>query len=73
MISKSHTSAMNSAAAIFAALFAVSGLLWDPFRDDVTDDLIPPWCRAGSPQSWEGKPCAIPDGGAAAKAASGGR
>ena len=60
MGSTSHRSAI--AAYSLVALFAVSGLVWDPFADGVTDDLASPWCRVGSPQSWTGRPCVIPMG-----------
>jgi hypothetical protein len=60
MSSTSQKSAVASAAAcLLAAHFAVSGLVWDPLRDGLTDDLISPWCQIGSTQSWEGRPCVV--------------
>jgi hypothetical protein len=54
-------SSVNSAACLLAALFAVSLFTWnqDAIRDGLTDDLIPPWCRIGSLETWEGRPCVI--------------
>ena len=53
---------LNSGAAIFAALFAVTVLASDQdvIRDDLSDDFMSPWCRIGSSESWEGRPCAVP-------------
>ena len=53
---------INSAAGAFAAFFAVTVLAWDqdPFRDGLAEDLITPWCRIGSPETWEGRPCVVP-------------
>ena len=51
-----HRSAIVRTAACFVAtLFAVSGLLWDPVWDGVSDDLMSPRCRA----AWEGRPCVV--------------
>jgi hypothetical protein len=57
-----HRHAGTSAAFLLAALFAVSLFTWDrdAMTDDPTDDLISPWCRIGSLESWEGRPCAFP-------------
>jgi hypothetical protein len=53
---------VNSAAFFAGAFFAVSALVWDqdPMRDGPTDGLIAPWCRIGSLDSWEGRPCVVP-------------
>ena len=53
---------LNTGAAIVAAFFAVTVLAWDPdsIRDDLNDDFVSPWCRIGSPDSWEGRPCVVP-------------
>jgi len=53
---------LNTGAAIVAAFFAVTVLAWDPdsIRDDLNDDFMSPWCRIGSPDSWEGRPCVVP-------------
>ena len=53
---------MNSAAAFVGAFFAVTALVWDqdPMRDGPADGLITPWCRIGSLDSWEGRPCVVP-------------
>ena len=53
---------LNTGAAIVAAFFAVTVLAWDSdsTRDGLNDDLISPWCRIGSPDSWEGRPCVVP-------------
>jgi len=63
---------INSAAGTLAAFLTVTVLALDqdPFRDGLSDDLITPWCRIGSLETWEGRPCVVPDGGAAAEAAS---
>ena len=45
-------------AAFFVATVWVGEL--DLVGDGLTEDLISPWCRAGSPESWEGKPCVVP-------------
>ena len=56
------TKSLNAGAAIFAALFAVTLLASDQdlIRDDMSDDFMSPWCRIGSPDSWEGRPCVVP-------------
>lgn len=53
---------LNSGAPLFAALFVVTVLAWDQalFSDDLSDDFTSPWCRIGSPESWEGRPCVVP-------------
>jgi hypothetical protein len=53
---------LNFGAGAFAAFFAVTVLAWDqdPFRDDLADDLMSPWCGIGAPNSWEGRPCVVP-------------
>jgi hypothetical protein len=53
---------VNSAAFVLAAFFAVSVTVWDqdPMRDGPSDSLITPWCRIGSLDSWEGRPCVVP-------------
>jgi hypothetical protein len=53
---------INSAAGVLAAFLAVTilALDQDPFSDGLRDDLITPWCRIGSPETWEGKPCVVP-------------
>jgi hypothetical protein len=52
----------GSAAALLLAVFiSVSLFTWDDvIRDVLTDDMISPWCRVGSLESWEGRPCAFP-------------
>jgi hypothetical protein len=62
MRATSHRYKENSAGFLVAALFAV-GLFTsdqDAIRDGLTDDLISPWCRIGSLDSWEGQPCVVP-------------
>ena len=56
------TKLINPAVGALAAFFAVTGLAWDqdPFRDGLADDLITPWCRIGSLETWEGRPCVVP-------------
>lgn len=56
------TKLLNTGAAAFAALFAVTVLAWDqgPIRDDLSDDFMSPSCRIGSPESWTGRPCVVP-------------
>ncbi len=53
---------LNLGAGFFAVFFAVTVLAWDQefIRDDMSDDFIPPWCRVGSLESWEGRPCVVP-------------
>jgi hypothetical protein len=71
MRSTSNKYAMSSAAMCFlAAFFAMSLWTWeqDPMRDGLTDDLITPWCRIGSLESWEGRPCVVPMRGASDEA-----
>ena len=65
----SHRSAVTSAACFLAAVFAVSVSIGhqDPSRDGLAEDLIAPWCRIGSSQSWEGRPCVVPMQSAAAE------
>jgi hypothetical protein len=56
----------DSAARVLAAFFAVTVLArdQDPIRHGLTDDFVSPWCRIGSLQSWEGRPCVVPMRGA---------
>jgi hypothetical protein len=56
------TKLINPAVGALAAFFAVAGFAWDqdPFRDGLSEDLISPWCRIGSPETWEGRPCVVP-------------
>jgi hypothetical protein len=63
---------LKSGVGAFAALFVVTIFAWDQdsVRDDPSDDLITPWCRIGSPDSWEGRPCLVPLEGRAAGAAA---
>ena len=53
---------INSAAGTLAAFLTVTVLALDqdPFRDGLSDDLITPWCRIGSLETWEGRPCVFP-------------
>jgi hypothetical protein len=61
MHATSHRYKENSAVFLLAALFAVSLFAGDQdaIRDGLTDDLISPWCRIGSLESWEGRPCVV--------------
>ena len=62
MHATSHRYAGTSAAFLLAALLAASMFTWDrdAMTDGLTDDLISPWCRIGSLDSWEGRPCVLP-------------
>jgi len=62
MHARSHRYKESSTGFLLAALFAVSLFTWDQdaVRDGLTDDLISPWCRIGSLESWEGQPCVVP-------------
>ena len=53
---------INAAAGVLAAFLTVTVLAsdQDPFRDGLSDDLITPWCRIGSLETWEGRPCLVP-------------
>jgi len=70
MSSTSRRSAVNSAACFLAAFFTVSAVMWDhdALPDGLTDDLAAPWCRIGSLESWEGRPCVVPMRGASDEA-----
>lgn len=65
----------NAAAGVFAALLAVTGFPWDqaPVSDGLSDDLITPWCRIGTLDSWAGRPCVVPLQTDSADGTAGGR
>jgi len=61
MYAGSHRYTGTAAGLLLAAVLSVSLFTWDDvIRDGLTDDMISPWCRVGSLESWEGRPCVFP-------------
>jgi hypothetical protein len=61
MCAGSHRYTGSAAGLLLAVFLSVSLVTWDDLiREDLTDDMISPWCRVGSLESWEGRPCAFP-------------
>jgi hypothetical protein len=61
MYAGSHRLTGSAVGLLLAVFFSVTLFTWDDLiPEGLTDDMISPWCRVGSLESWEGRPCAFP-------------
>jgi hypothetical protein len=63
-LSKTSLMTPTIVACFVATVCGVNVATWDqdPIQDALADDLLSPWCRIGSLQSWQGRPCVVPMG-----------